>query len=94
VRGGQVSSVVTPWLRDAELDEWSAGEALGFFALGAQEGEGQVESFDFAAPVLAFGVLAAGDQVASSSSRRPINFGLTCSIGQRMLACSCWQGVP
>jgi hypothetical protein len=43
----------------AELDEGPAGEALSFVALGAQVCEGQVDSFDFAEPVLVLGVLAA-----------------------------------
>ncbi|MER5358994.1 hypothetical protein [Streptomyces sp. NPDC002785] len=40
---------------DAEVDGWSSGSALGFFALGAEKGEREVDAFYFAEPVILFG---------------------------------------
>ncbi len=55
------SVAVTPCPGYAELDDSPVGEAFGFVALGTQVCEGQVDSFDFAEPVLVLGVLAAGE---------------------------------
>ncbi|WP_435861796.1 DUF4913 domain-containing protein [Streptomyces niveus] len=47
---------------DAEVDGWSAGHALGLVALGAEEGEGEVQSLDLTGPAFPFGPVLAGEE--------------------------------
>lgn len=44
---------------DAEVDSWALGSALGLVALGAEEGEGEVDTFNLTDPALGFGLCPA-----------------------------------
>jgi hypothetical protein len=60
--------------------------ALGLVSLAAQEGEGEVEAFDFALPAFRDRAAASGDQVLLDFVEAASMVGLTLSIGQRMQA--------
>ncbi|MFD8221760.1 hypothetical protein ACFV2U_51050 [Streptomyces sp. NPDC059697] len=50
-------------MRKPEVDRTASLEAAGLFPFTAEEGEGQVDPFDFPLPVLGDGPLAAGLEV-------------------------------
>lgn len=47
------------WGQGGEIDYWAACDALGFLALGAEEGHSEVEPFDLVGPAVCFGSVAA-----------------------------------
>ncbi|KUN85720.1 hypothetical protein [Streptomyces griseoruber] len=48
---------------DAKIDKWSLGSTLRLVALGAEEGEREVDAFDLTKPVLVLGAPEAGKKV-------------------------------
>lgn len=48
---------------DAEVDSRSLGSALGLVALGAEEGEGEIDAFDLTDPALGFGACSAVEEI-------------------------------
>ena len=81
-----------PSLGKTELD--SAGEPLGVGALVAEEGQGEVESFDLTVPSLGLGLLPAADQVGFYLVEAGEHSGVYAQDGTPDDPCSCWQGVP
>ena len=80
--------------RHAEGDGRDAGESLCLFAFLAEEGEGEVEAFDFAEPALVGGSASAGLEVVFDLVEAWQHLGVDVEHGQRKHECSCWQGVP
>jgi hypothetical protein len=54
---------VSAWSRDAKVNRRSLGSALCFVALGAEEGEGEVDAFGLADPVLGVGTCSTVQEV-------------------------------
>ncbi|HMG65146.1 MAG TPA: hypothetical protein VK599_19545 [Streptosporangiaceae bacterium] len=71
-----------------------AGEPLDVGALVAEEGQGEVESLDLAVPSLGGGFVPAGEQIGLDLAEAGKHPGVDVQEGQRMQACSCWQGAP